>query len=170
MIECDEFKELHEENSTFTLKKGTILYSGNTMKGEIISLKDIFEYVGQRGKKVDVKTFVLYATTNFDTAYGYARSCLFKEGYVHKFKVMKDVVLLKGDIFEDAELIDKCVCSTYKGYAVIYSSKFDEFALCNSPNYLKYMETLKCLDKQWVDIEGLAEDGISALDLSEITN
>lgn len=164
MTDCDEFQDLDE---TFLLRKGTILYSGNTAKGNI-TLKDIFEYVGQRGKNVDVDTFVLYATTNFDTALGYARSCLIPNGNVHKFKVSKDSLLLKGDVFEDAELVEKCVCLNYKGYAVIYSDTFDEFALCNSKNYLEYLETFQCKSNSWVSIADIASEGMCASDLYDI--
>jgi len=39
---CDEFKEYHEEDYTYLLKKGNILYIGNTMDIEIEDLIDIY--------------------------------------------------------------------------------------------------------------------------------
>jgi len=171
---CDEFEEYHEEDYTFVLKKGTILYSGNTMEKEIVSLKDIFNYVGQRGKDVKKTNYVLYASRDFNVAWGYASSCQ-RHGYIHKFVVTKDVLLLRGDIFEDAELVDKCICSLYdyKGFAVIYAPGKDEYALCNSEEFLKYTSSIRCkFDKEnWVDIslEEYANDvGILAGDLIEI--
>ena len=168
---CDEFEEYHEEDYTFLLKKGTILYSGNTMNKEIVDLKDIFNYIGQRGKQVVKTNYVLYASQDFNVAWGYASSCQ-RHGYIHKFKVMKDVLLLRGDIFEDAELVDKCICSPYdyRGFAVIYAPGQDEYALCNSEEFLSYESSIRCLgDKDsWIDLtlEQYAEDvGIAANDL-----
>lgn len=173
---CDEFEEYHEEEYTFVLKKGTILYSGNTMKKEIVSLKDIFNYIGQRGKVVKKTNYVLYASQDFNVAWGYAASCQ-RHGYIHKFVVTKDVVLLRGDIFEDSELVDKCICTPYdyKGFAVIYDEKTkkDEYALCNSEEFLEYVSSIRCIfDKEtWIDItlEEYAEDvGIAAGDLVDV--
>ena len=83
---CDEFEEYHEEGSMYTLKKGTILYSGNRMNRDIVSLKDVFNYVGQRGIDAEVENYVLYASSDFNVAWGYASSCQL-DGYIHKFKV-----------------------------------------------------------------------------------
>jgi len=169
MDNCDEFKDL----SKFILKKDTILYSGNTMDKEIVDLKHVFKYIGQRGKDVESKNYVLYASSDFNVAWGYASSCQ-RHGYIHKFIVTKDVELIEGDVFEDAELIDKCVCKNENnGYAVIYAPEKDEYALCNSHEFLEYVSSIKCIfDKNaWITLtfEDYADNvGIVASDLMQI--
>ncbi len=163
---CQEFIEYHEDDYTYLLKEGTVLYSGNTMNKYPLTLQDIFGYIGQRDIKTlpeDVTNFVLYASSNFETAWGYAKSCISNKGYIHKFRITKDVLLLRGDVFEDAELVDRCICTPYEiyyGYMVLYGFKgdvhYDEYALCNSENYLEYIESVRCEGRgqhgQWVDV------------------
>jgi len=149
LIECQDL-----DGDTWILKSGTILYSGNTMSKEVITLQDIFQYIGQRGKEYSGNTFVLYASTNYDVAWGYASSCQ-QSGYIHKFIVERDLTMLKGDIFEDAELVAKCVCEKgYDGYAVLYSDTQNEFALCNSSRYLQYLASIKCIQnkEEWLNV------------------
>ena len=78
-------------------------------------------------------------------------------------------------IFEDSELIDKCICSPYdyKGFAVIYAPGKDEYGLCNSSEFLEYKSSIRCIESKenWVDItlEEYAEDvGLAASELLEI--
>lgn len=161
---CEEFIEYHDDNDRYLLKAGDILYSGNTMDKSPLTLESIFSYVGQRGMDTDISSvsnYVLYASSNYETGWGYASSCS-SNGYVHKFVVTNDVLLLRGDTFEDAELIDKCVCTPYDiyyGFMVFYGTKnnkqWDEFALCNSHQYLDYVESIKCVPigqhTEWFD-------------------
>jgi len=169
---CEEFIEYHDDNDTYLLKAGDILYSGNTMDKSPLTLESIFSYVGQRGIETNLRSvsnFVLYASSNFETGWGYASSCS-RNGYVHKFVVTRDVLLLRGQTYEDAELIDKCVCKPYDiyhGYMVLYGTKdnqqYDEFALCNSHKYLDYVESVKCVPigqhSEWFDATRLNQIG-----------
>lgn len=137
---CEDF-----DTTQYILKKGTILYSGNSGGRNAHTLSDIFNYIGQRGEIKISGEFVLYASSNFDTAKGYALSCLSNSGFIHSFKVIQDVVLWEQSVFEDAEEVAKCVCSnTVRGIVVRYSKHHDEYALCGADGYLEYIGTRKC--------------------------
>lgn len=155
---CEEYEK------TLVLLKDTILYSGNTTDKKELTFNDIFRYIGQRKNSYQGKTFVLYASRNYNVAWAYASSCL-TTGYVHKFQLTRDITLLQGNDFEDAEEVEKCVCDKgYDGYIVVYSETQDEFAFCNSENYLKYISSIKCLGKQqYQEVE--LSDIVTAQDL-----
>jgi hypothetical protein len=143
---CDEISQ-----GEYILKKGTILYSGNTGKKVPLSLSNIFSYIGGRGE-IDISgEFVLYASSDYETAKGYALSCLVG-GFVHQFKVVKDVVLWKQDVFSDAEEIANCVCPRVRGIIVIYSEKKDEVGLCSAEDYLEYIQTQNCSTGEWYHV------------------
>jgi hypothetical protein len=158
---CDDYDKI------LVLLKGTILYSGNITNKTELTIKDIFRYMGQRKKDYQGKTFILYASRNYNVAWGYASSCL-TTGYVHKFRLTRDITLLQGDDFEDAEEVEKCICDKgHDGYSVIYSETQDEFAFCNSENYLEYISSIKCLGKQqFQDVE--LTNVVTALDLYDL--
>lgn len=137
-MNCNDIKK-----TKYILKKGLILYSGNSGKRKILTLDDIFNYIGQRGNITITGEHVLYASSNIETAQGYALSCL-KEGFVHKFRVTKNVELWQQDVYEDAERVAECVCGTVKGIYVNYSEEHDEYALCSAHEYLDYISTRKC--------------------------
>ncbi len=151
------------QKKPYTLKQGTILYSGNSGKKVPMTLADIFGYIGQRGEIEIQGEFILYASRDYNTARGYALSCITERGFIHKFRVMTDVVLWQQDDFEDAELVAECVCADVRGIVVIYSDTQDEYALCSSQNYLEYISTQNCSheNKFWYNIA----DNVTAYDL-----
>ena len=147
---CEEI-----EKTPYILKEGTILYSGNKGTHKPLTIQDIFKYVGQRNLENNIKgEFVLYASTNYNTAFAYAQSCALKHGYIHKFKVDRDIELYEQPVFEDYEVVAKCVCPEVRGIAVIYSKSENEFALCSSEEYLEYIESIDCrnFDYGWHDL------------------
>jgi hypothetical protein len=159
---CDEI-----ETTQYVLKKGTILYSGNSGSRKIQGLSDIFGYIGQRGAIKISGEFVLYASSNFDTAKGYALSCLGNSGFIHSFKVTRDVVLWEQPLFEEAEDVAKCVCSpSIRGIVVRYSKHHDEYALCGAEDYLEYIGTRKCSGSGEMTDEYHIVDKIKAYDLT----
>lgn len=151
----------------FILKKDTILYSGNTAKRKPLSLDDIFGYIGQRNMTGPiVGEFVLYASSDYNAAYGYAQQCL-GSGYIHKFRVLEDTLLFEQDVYDEAEEIAKCVCPKARGIVVLYGQGFDEYALCSSENYLEYVESQDCsrMSYGWFNIL----DSIPAADVHNLS-
>lgn len=142
----------HILKTKYVLQQGTILYSGNSGKKIPLSLADIFGYIGQRGTREINGEFVLYASRDYNTARGYALSCITGTGFVHKFQVTKDVILWQQDDFEDADQVAKCVCPDVRGIVVIYDDTLDEYALCSSEDYLDYIATQNCTSQEWYNI------------------
>ena len=158
---CDDI-----ETTRYTLKKGTILYSGNSGKRNIQTLSDIFKYIGQRGEVSIKGEFVLYASSDYDTSKGYAFSCLNQTGFIHKFRVTRNIILWEQSVFEDADEVAKCVCSALiKGIVVRYSKHHDEYALCSPEDYLEYISTQKCIGNGKTSEEYNILDKVTAHDL-----
>lgn len=160
---CDDIDTSRE----YTLQKDVILYSGNNGKKEPLSLDDIFGYIGQRNMTSPIiGEFVLYASSNYNTAYGYAQQCIGR-GFIHKFRVLNDVLLFEQDVYEEAEEVANCVCPKARGIVVLYGKGFDEYALCSSENYLEYIESHDCSRSEdgWFNIL----DTLSAADVHQLS-
>lgn len=144
---------------------GTILYTGSRIdsphkkyEGPVIDVshEDTFKYRGQSGKKDFKGNYISYFSTDINTARGYAINEY--AGWINKFIVKKDVPIYVTDTFEDAPLIDKCICNfayinkqfkkpEIAGLGVLYDnldpkiSQKNEYAICNSWNYMEYIGT-----------------------------
>lgn len=134
----------------YILKKDTILYSGNSGKRQILTLYDIFNYIGQRGEIEIIGEPILYVSTDYNTARGYALSCL-TNGFVHQFRVNKDVQLTISDVYIEAEEIAETICPESRGVIIRYGDK-DEMGLCSASNFLEYDQTQNCKTGEWYNI------------------
>lgn len=133
------------------IKKNTILYSGNTGKRLPTTLDNVFKYIGQLGQKEIRGNFVSFYSTDYDTARGYALSCQ-NNGYIHKFRLSKDIEIYEQDVFLEASEIAECVCDQVKGIGIFYSDIKDEYGLCDAEDYLEYIETQKCPSMEWYNV------------------
>lgn len=109
------------------LKKGSILYTGQTIKNEINAhkiyendekikkkIEDIFKYVGMSQielEKQQYKHYVTYFSSNINTAIGYGECAINpSQGLVNKFRVKEDIPLLKNGIYLEAKEVADCIC------------------------------------------------------------
>jgi len=126
-----------------TLKKGTIVYNGTQLPSsfsykQFWAFHPIGKQIFKKYPNIDEKQlyevakkfdpFIIFVSTNYDTAYGYANSCTKNtSGIINKYVLKKDVKLLRDleMVGEETDYIADCIChkSKYNGYAIIYDKK-----------------------------------------------
>src|SRR3990167_1581365 len=138
----------------YLLKKDLILYVGDNRSTSTKPIDiDPFHILGQRGlqphyKEKDTK-FIQFFTFDPDVAKGYANSCRTdSKGWIHMFKVKRNICIRYLDYIKDPELIDteeasSWWCKTvnnikYHGVIIDYGSDFikNEVAICNPDKLL----------------------------------
>lgn len=147
---------------TYTIKKGTILYHGSKSK----------ETFNPFNIKLGSSNLIVFFSPDEELASRTYGSCVnfpVENGYLHKFKVSKDIeniIILSVYDLDNTDTIKKFedrFCSRNNVYDMVldgigffYPSdaqdnpkKFtSEFALCNPNAYLEYMNTQRCISRQ----------------------
>ena len=159
--ECLNIDCLVKRGKLYVLDSGTVLYTGSRVEDphtkynashKITKTKEeIFNYTGMRSKTNTISNYVSYFSTNVETGKGYAINPAF--GWVTKFYTTKPIYVYKLDTFLDFEEVDECFCKfpktthdielngIYVDYGFMNGVDQNEFAICNSWEYMDYMGT-----------------------------
>lgn len=139
--------------SLYTLRAGTILYHGSYHK------RSFNPFNIQLGED----NLIAYFTPNPEIAQAHIGNCVqfpVKKGYVHKFKLSKDIeriIIVSPHEKEDnwtLKYMEKKFCNAtptdrYNGVGFFYEKDENglqsEFMICNPKEYLDYIDTQDCI-------------------------